>query len=87
MAARAHLFMRIVQHDCQRNYAVFQTTFQIGAGIGAEIMCLQESCLGGKGMVHLVYEFRFGNIGKSRQQRFAIGVKKDLGGKMIVETR
>lgn len=79
--------MRVVQHNCQHNYAVCQATFQVGLDIGAEILCLQEPYLGGTGMVHPAYEFRFSPVGELRQQRVAVGVKKDLGGRMIVENR
>lgn len=79
--------MRIVQHNCQRNYAVCQATFQVGLDIGAEILCLQEPYLGEKGMVHPAYEFRFSNIGETRQQRVAVGVRKDIQGRIVVESR
>lgn len=87
MAVRTHLLMRIVQHNCQRNYAVCRATFQVGVDIGAEILCLQEPYLGGKGMAHPAYEFRFGYKSEYRQERVAIGVKKDLGVRIIVEYR
>lgn len=79
--------MRIIQHNCQRNYAVCQATFQVGIDIGAEILCLQEPYLGEKGMVHPANDFRFSSIGELRQQRVAIGVRRDLGGRIVVETR
>ena len=87
MAVRTHPLMRIVKHNCQRNYAVCQATFQVGVDVGAEILCIQEPYLGGKGMAHSAYEFRFSYKGERRQQRVAIGVKKDLGGRMVVEPR
>lgn len=86
MAATAHLLMRIVQHNCLRNYAVCQAIFQAGVDIGAEILCLQDTYFGEKGMAHPAYIFRFGNMGKSRQQRVAAGVKIHRVGRMIVET-
>lgn len=57
--------MRIIQNNCQRNYAVCQAAFQVGLDLRAEILCLQEPYLGEKGMVHPAYEFRFSNIGKT----------------------
>lgn len=50
-------------------------------------MCLQKPYLGGKRMAKPAYEFRFGYKGERRQQRVTIGLKKDLGGIIIVETR
>lgn len=38
-------------------------------------------------MRHPAYDFRYSNVGEQRQQRVALGVKKDVGGRMIVETR
>lgn len=79
--------MRVIQHNCHKSYAVCQATFQVGVEIGAELLCIQEPCLGEKGMVHPAYEIVLGNVGDRRQQRVAMGVKKDLGGRLIVENR
>ena len=38
-------------------------------------------------MVHPAYEFRFSYMGELRQQLVAVGVKKYLGGRMILEIR
>ena len=79
--------MRVVQHNCKRNYAVCQATFEVGLDIGADILCIQEPYLGGKGMLHPAYDFRFSMCGEYRQQRVAVGVKRDLKGRLIVESR
>ena len=79
--------MRVIQHNCQKNYAVCQATFQVGKEIGAEILCLQEPYIGSGGMSHPAYDFRFSTVGERRQQRVAIGIKKDLGGRIMAETR
>lgn len=57
-----------------------QATFQVGIDIGADILCLQEPYVGSGGMNNPAYDFRFSNVGERRQQRVALGVKKDLGG-------
>lgn len=75
--------MRVIQHNCQRNYAVCQATFQIGVEIGAEILCLQEPYIGAGGINHPAYEFRFSTIGELRQ-RVAIGIKKDIAGSIKI---
>lgn len=79
--------MRIIQHNCQKNYAVCQATFQVGKEIGAEILCLQEPYIGLGGMSHPAYDLRFSTVGQIRQQRVALGIKKDVGGRLMAETR
>ncbi|POS88401.1 hypothetical protein EPUL_000062 [Erysiphe pulchra] len=46
-----------------------------------------ELYLGGKGMIHPAYDFQFSNVGELRQQRAAVGVRRDLGERIVVETR
>lgn len=38
-------------------------------------------------MNHPAYDFGFSHVGERRQKRVALGVKRDLGGRLIVETR
>ncbi|POS82736.1 hypothetical protein EPUL_004709 [Erysiphe pulchra] len=71
----------------QENRDETTTTFQVDIEIGADMLCLQEPYIGSEGMNHLAYDFRFSNVGEHRQQRVALGVKKDLEGRLIVETR
>ena len=37
-----------------------------------------------EGMIHPAYDFRFSNGGELRQQRAAIGMRRDLGGRIVV---
>ncbi|POS82856.1 hypothetical protein EPUL_005389, partial [Erysiphe pulchra] len=48
---------------------------------------LQEPYLSEKGMVHPAYDLRFSDAGETQQQRVAVGVKKDIRGRIIVESR
>lgn len=64
-----------------------QATLQVGKEIGAEILCLQEPYIGSGGMSHPTYDFRYSNLGEQRQERVALGVKKDSRGRIMVETR
>ena len=79
--------MRLIQLNCQHNYAVCQATFQVGVEIEADFICLQEPYVGMRGMSHPAYDFVMGNAGETRQQRVAFGIKKDIRANVIVETR
>ena len=79
--------MKIIQYNCQNSYAMCQATFQVGCDTGAELVCIQEPYIGAGGMSHPAYNLRWSSVGSRGSQRVAVGVRKDLDGRIIVEHR
>lgn len=79
--------MRIIQHNCQHTYAVCQAAFQAGVETSAELVCIQEPYVGAGGMTHPAYNIRWSSVGNLGCQRVAVGIKRDLDGRIVVENR
>lgn len=79
--------MCIIQFKYQCNYVVFQATCQAGVDIGAEILCFQEQYISERSMIHPASEICINLVSEPHQKRAAIGVKKDLDCRVVIESR
>jgi ribonuclease HI len=78
--------MRIVQHNCRKNYAITIAALETGLNTGAEVVCLQEP--------YIHNEFNHGSFllfwpekGEQKNKRVLIAVRRELLNQANLEAR
>jgi hypothetical protein len=76
----------VIQHNCRQTYAVTIAAFEAGLQLGAGLVCLQEPYVA-KELQHPGFVTYWPEKGERKEQRAAIGVRRDLLTKLNFDLR
>ena len=79
--------MIVIQHNCQKTYAVTIAILEIALERGAGVVCLQEPYIGKKEISHPGFTFYWPEAEDRREIRVVIAIKKDILSSWILEHR